>query len=344
MVRLATLRVRQLSRQRNTQSDWNSDRSGKASSTMPMVDQSTRTALLSRTPTDDPVSNAVTIVVPAYNEEDGIRPVVEKLRDAMDGFPYEFEILVVDDGSRDRTAEEARTTGVRVVQHRQNRGYGEALKTGIRHAKYERIAIIDADGSYPPEEIPRLAALLDDAEMVVGARTGPNAAIPMIRRPAKRALTMLASYLTGVKIPDLNSGLRLFRRALAVEFFDLLPSKFSFTTTITLAALNSGYLVEYVEVDYYARMGKSKIRPIHDTLNFLMLIIRLTLIFRPLKVYLPMAAFLFVMAAMIVSVGWFGFHRILDNTALIFLFAAFQCIAIGFLADVVNVRRSRAPD
>jgi glycosyltransferase involved in cell wall biosynthesis len=311
---------------------------------MTLADLSTRTALLSRQEPDDPVSHAVTIVVPAYNEEHGIRPVVELLRNAMADFPYEFEILVVDDGSKDRTAEEARATGVRVVQHRQNRGYGEALKTGIRHARFERIAIIDADGSYPPQEIPRLAALLDDAEMVVGARTGPNAAIPLIRRPAKRALTMLASYLTGVEIPDLNSGLRLFRRGLAIEFFDLLPSKFSFTTTITLAALNSGYLVEYVEVDYYARTGKSKIRPIQDTFNFFMLIIRLTLIFRPLKVYLPIATILFALSAIIVAVGWFGFGKILDNTALIFLFAAFQCVAIGLLADVVNVRRSRAPE
>ena len=311
---------------------------------MTLADLSTRTALLSRQEPDDPIGHAVTIVVPAYNEEHGIRPVVELLRNAMADFPYEFEILVVDDGSRDRTAEEARATGVRVVQHRQNRGYGEALKTGIRHARFERIAIIDADGSYPPREIPRLAALLDDAEMVVGARTGPNAAIPLIRRPAKKALTMLASYLTGVQIPDLNSGLRLFRRGLAIEFFDLLPSKFSFTTTITLAALNSGYLVEYVEVDYYARTGKSKIRPIQDTFNFFMLIIRLTLIFRPLKVYLPLATMLFALAALIVAVGWFGFGKIFDNTALIFLFAAFQCVAIGLLADVVNVRRSRAPE
>lgn len=310
---------------------------------MTVADLGTRTALLARPDREDPVSHAVTIVVPAYNEEHGIRPVVEKLRDAMSGFPYEFEILVVDDGSKDRTAEEAEAVGVRVVQHRQNRGYGEALKTGIRHARFERIAIIDADGSYPPQEIPRLAALLDDAEMVVGARTGPNAAIPLVRRPAKKALTMLASYLTGVKIPDLNSGLRLFRRALAIEFFDLLPSKFSFTTTITLAALNSGYLVEYVEVDYYARTGKSKIRPIQDTFNFTMLILRMTLIFRPLMVYLPLAAMLLVLGAAVFLVGWFVFGKIFDNTALLFLFAAFQCFAIGMLADVVNVRRSRSP-
>lgn len=310
---------------------------------MPIADPSTRTALLSRPPADDPLSHALTIIIPAYNEERGIRPVVEQVRGAMDGFPYEYEILVVDDGSRDRTAEEARATGVRVIQHHQNRGYGEALKTGIRHAAYERIAIIDADGSYPASEIPRLAAMLDDAEMVVGARTGANAAIPLIRRPAKRMLTWLASYLTGVKIPDLNSGLRLFKRALAIEFFDLLPSKFSFTTTITLAALNSGYLVEFVEVDYYARTGKSKIRPIQDTINFFMLVLRLTLIFRPLKIYLPAAIGLFLLSALVVVVGWFGFGKIFDNTALILLFAAFQCVAIGLLADVVNVRRSRAP-
>jgi glycosyltransferase involved in cell wall biosynthesis len=310
---------------------------------MTLVEQDVRTALLSRPPADDPVAHALTIVIPAYNEERGIVPVIGQVRDAMETFEYDFEILVVDDGSRDKTAEQARTTGVRVVQHRQNRGYGEALKTGIRHAKYDRIAIIDADGSYPAQEIPRLAALLDDAEMVVGARTGANAAIPLIRRPAKKALTMLASYLTGVQIPDLNSGLRLFRRALAIEFFDLLPSKFSFTTTITLAALNSGYLVEYVEVDYYARTGSSKIRPIQDTWNFFMLVIRLTLIFRPLKVFLPIAIGLFLLAAVVLGIGWFGFGKIFDNTSMLLLFAAFQSVAIGMLADVVNVRRSRAP-
>jgi glycosyltransferase involved in cell wall biosynthesis len=310
---------------------------------MTVADQSTRTALLSRPQVEDPVSHALTIIIPAYNEERGIRPVVEQVRDAMESFPHEFEIVIVDDGSADRTGEEARATGARVIQHRQNRGYGEALKTGIRHAAYERIAIIDADGSYPASEIPRLAAMLDDAEMVVGARTGANAAIPLIRRPAKKALTLLASYLTDVKIPDLNSGLRLFRRALAIEFFDLLPSKFSFTTTITLAALNSGYLVEFVEVDYFHRTGKSKIRPIQDTFNFFMLILRLTLIFRPLKVYLPLAGMLFLLSPLVLAVGWFAFQKILDNTALIVLFAAFQCVVVGLLADVVNVRRSRAP-
>ena len=299
--------------------------------------------LLSRPSGEDATTTGLTVIIPAYNEERGIAAVVEQVRDALDADGLPYEIVVVDDGSSDKTAERAEAAGVRVLSHPQNRGYGEALKTGIRHAGFERVAIIDADGSYPAQEIPRLARMLDHAEMVVGARTGADAAIPLIRRPAKWLLTRLASYLTGIRIPDLNSGLRLFKRALAIEFFDLLPSKFSFTTTITLAALNSGYLVEFVQVDYYRRTGRSKIRPIQDTFNFFMLVLRLTLIFRPLKIYLPLGASLLLCALIVLVVGWYGFGRVLDNTILIFIQAAIQSAMIGLLADVVNVRRSRAP-
>lgn len=288
-------------------------------------------------------SRGLTIIIPAYNEQHGIAGVIERLRGVMDESDLEYELLVVDDGSVDGTAEAARATGVSVVSHRKNQGYGAALKTGIRHATFDRIAIIDADGSYPPQEIPRLNAALDEAEMVVGARTGANAAIPLIRRPAKWFLTWLASYLTGTKIPDLNSGLRLFKRALAVEFLNLLPSGFSFTTTITLAALNSGYTVEFVQVDYYHRVGRSKIRPIQDTFNFLMLILRMTLIFRPLSVYLPLAAIIFTGATLLLAVGWIGFGHVFGFTFIILIQAAIQAAMIGLLADVVNVRRSRAP-
>ena len=310
---------------------------------MSTSERSTRTTLLSRPRDEGATATGLTVIIPAFNEEHGIAAVVGQVRDALesDGLPH--EILVVDDGSRDKTAERARATGVRVLSHPQNRGYGEALKTGIRHADFDRIAIIDADGSYPADEIPRLARMLDDAEMVVGARTGADAQIPLIRRPAKWLLTKLASYLTGTRIPDLNSGLRLFRRALAIEFFDLLPSKFSFTTTITLAALNSGYLVQFVQVDYYRRTGRSKIRPIQDTFNFFMLVLRLTLIFRPLKIYLPLSGMMVLCALAVLVGGWYGFGRVLDNTILLCIQAAIQSAMIGLLADVVNVRRSRAP-
>lgn len=303
--------------------------------------RSAREALLSTTRSDGDDAG-LTIIIPAYNEQDGIAKVVDQVRSALADSGLTYELLVVNDGSRDDTAARARATGVRVVSHRVNRGYGEALKTGIRNAAYDRIAIIDADGSYPAADIPKLAELLDGAEMVVGARTKANAAIPLIRRPAKALLTWLASYLTGTKIPDLNSGLRLFKRPLAIEFFDLLPSGFSFTTTITLAALNSGYNVEFVPIDYYHRTGRSKIRPIQDTFNFFMLVLRLTLIFRPIKIYLPLAGLMVALALVILAVGWFAFGRIFDNTILLVIQTAIQAAMIGLLADVVNVRRSRS--
>ncbi|HYU20380.1 MAG TPA: glycosyltransferase family 2 protein [Chloroflexota bacterium] len=310
---------------------------------MSILEQSPRAALLARPGRADATSTGLSIIIPAFNEERGIGPVVEQVRGSMEAAGQEYEILVVDDGSVDRTAEAARESEVRVVRHRHNRGYGEALKTGIRHASFERIAIIDADGSYPAQEIPRLASLLDEAEMVVGARTGSGAAIPLLRRPAKWLLTRLASYLTGIRIPDLNSGLRLFRRALAIEFFDLLPSGFSFTTTITLAALNSGYLVEYVPIDYYQRTGRSKIRPIQDTLNFFLLVLRLTLTFRPLKIYLPLGGLFLLFAVLVLIVGWYGFGKLFDNTVMLLVMLAIQAAMIGMLADVVNVRRNRPP-
>jgi glycosyltransferase involved in cell wall biosynthesis len=163
-----------------------------------------------------PTTSGLTILVPAYNEEGGIARVIEWIRQALEPSGMDYEVLVIDDGSADRTAELAGAAGARVLRHPGNRGYGEALKTGIRHAAHEWIAIIDADGSYPAEQIPELAERLRHADMVVGARTRAGAAIPLIRRPAKKFLTWLASYLTDTQIPDLNSGLRIFRRSLAL--------------------------------------------------------------------------------------------------------------------------------
>lgn len=289
----------------------------------------------------DAAVGGLTIIVPAYNEEHGIAGVVEWIRRSLDGAGLDFEVLVVDDGSADRTAELAEQAGARVLRHGGNRGYGEALKTGIRHAAHEWIAIIDADGSYPADQIPELSRHLARADMVVGARTKAGAAIPLIRRPAKLFLTWLASYLTETKIPDLNSGLRLFRRRLALEFLHILPSGFSFTTTITMAALNNNYLVEYVPVDYLKRTGSSKIRPIRDTLNFLMLILRMTLLFRPLKIFLPLSLCFLGSALLTWAVGLFYFGRLFDNLILFEAQLTATALLIGMLADLINVRLRR---
>lgn len=295
-------------------------------------------------PAHDPqteTSAGLTIVVPAYNEEHGITGVIESVRRAFERSSTEPEILVVDDGSADRTAELAEQAGARVIRHNGNRGYGEALKTGIQHATHEWVAIIDADGSYPADQIPALAEHLARADMVVGARTKAESAIPLVRRPAKAVLTWLASYLTESTIPDLNSGLRLFRRRLALEFLHILPSGFSFTTTITMAALNNGYTVDYVPVDYLQRTGRSKIRPVRDTLNFLMLILRMTLLFRPLKIFIPLSAFFFSSALVTWAAGVLLFSRLFDNAILFQAHLAVTVLMIGMLADLVNVRLRR---
>jgi glycosyltransferase involved in cell wall biosynthesis len=289
----------------------------------------------------DATSHGLTVIVPAYNEEHGIAGVVDWIRRSLEPSGLPYEVLVVDDGSADRTAQLAGEAGARVIQHLGKRGYGEALKTGIRHAEHEWIAIIDADGSYPADQIPELARHLAVNDMVVGARTKAGAAIPVIRRPAKMFLTWLASYLTETPIPDLNSGLRIFRRSLALEFIHILPSGFSFTTTITMAALNTGYSVQYVPIDYLTRTGSSKIRPIRDTLNFLMLILRMTLLFRPLKIFIPLSMLFALGGLAFFVLGQLVFSRLFTNAILFMAELAAMGLMLGMLADLINVRLRR---
>ena len=212
----------------------------------------------------------VSVIVPAYDEAESIGQVLADLNAALGAGDLPYEVIVVDDGSTDETPVIARASGVRLLQHGVNRGYGAALKTGIRAAHGERIVITDSDGTYPADRISELAALLDGWDMADGARIGCNVRIPLIRRPAKWALRMLSNYLTGAKIPDLNSGLRAFRRELVMQYFPILPNYFSFTTTITLAMFSDRYAVTYLPIDYRARTGKSKIVP-WDAGSFLVL-------------------------------------------------------------------------
>ncbi len=270
------------------------------------------------------------VVVPAFNEEDGIAPALRELRAVLAGLDY--ELIVVDDGSRDRTAELARAEGVHVLSQPENRGYGASLKAGIRAAKHAHIVITDADGTYPASAIPKLVAGLADYEMVVGARIGENVAIPLVRRPAKWVLGRLASYLAGRPIPDLNSGLRAMRRDLVTRYEHLLPSGFSFTTTITLAALCQGHLVRYDTIDYHARVGSSKIRPRH-AFDFLLLILRTIVYFNPLKIFLPVGAFFF--AGGLAKFVYDVLEENLSESAIFAFLTAFLIWAVGLLSDQI---------
>jgi glycosyltransferase involved in cell wall biosynthesis len=285
----------------------------------------------------------VSVVVPAYDEEQAIASVLVALQETLGpshdtGREWDYEIIVVNDGSSDGTGAAARTVpGIRVIDHRRNRGYGASLKTGIRHSAGSIIVITDADGTYPARYIAQLVAdtLTGDCDMAVGARTGEYVKIPALRKPAKWFLTRLASFLAETQIPDLNSGLRAFRKESLLPFLSLLPSGFSFTTTITLAMLCSDLCVDYLPIDYHARQGKSKIRPLRDTYNFILLVVKTICYFNPLKVFLPPSLLLVVAGAIRLMYDLLVIHKV-AGTETVLLLSGIQLGAIGLLADVVS--------
>ncbi|MBU1068556.1 glycosyltransferase family 2 protein [Myxococcota bacterium] len=282
----------------------------------------------------------LSVIIPAYNEATGITSVLERLKPVLGQLTVTWELIVVNDGSTDRTGEILRDIDwIRLIEHPVNLGYGASLKTGIRSSEAPWVAILDADGTYPEQMLPELVRQSADADMVVASRTGASVHIPLIRRPAKRFITRFAGYIAGRKIPDLNSGMRVMRRSVVEKFFHLLPDGFSFTTTITLAMLVDGYRVKYHPIDYHKRSGKSKIRPIYDTMNFLSLITRTGLYFRPLKVFFPVSLVLFLLGLLVLFGSWHVFGRIMDSSATILIMTSVQFLALGLLAELV-VRRS----
>ena len=285
------------------------------------------------------MSNAISIVIPAYNEESGIPGVVAELQRVLREYPTAAEIIVVDDGSTDQTSRVAALAGARVMRHRSNRGYGAALKTGIAAASHETVIIIDADGTYPADCIPALLAALERADMVVGSRVNPGARIPLLRRPAKWLLNRLANYLSNARIPDLNSGLRAFRRNVVMQYFPILPDQFSWTTTITLAMHCDKYAVKYVPIDYRARKGRSKIVP-WDAGSFLIMILRTSMLFKPLRIFLPIVI---VFAAYgIIKLGIDLTHQPnVSASAAMALICALLVLLIGMLGDALATRLGR---
>jgi glycosyltransferase involved in cell wall biosynthesis len=274
----------------------------------------------------------VAVVIPAFNEEGGVGAIVKRVRAALSTTPLAFDVVVVDDGSVDDTAREAAEHGARVIRLEENGGYGAALKAGINATKSEYVVITDADGTYPPERIPELVERMERMDMVVGSRAMRDASIAMIRRPAKLFLNALASYLSGCRIPDLNSGLRVMRRSALMKFVHLLPSGFSFTSTITLAMLCTNHRVSYIPVVCAPRVGFSKIRP-SDFTAFLILVLRTVVLFNPLKVFLPLGTLVFLFGAVKLAYDLFLWN--LSDTAVMAFLAAIIVWSVGLLADMI---------
>jgi glycosyltransferase involved in cell wall biosynthesis len=281
------------------------------------------------------------LVIPAYNEEQGISATLDQLQAVLKQSLYRYEIIVVNDGSSDRTGSILRDRAdIKLIEHPVNRGYGAALKTGIRYAKYPLIVITDADGTYPNERILDLVALADRADMVVGARIGENVTYSKLRKIPKWFLVHFAQWVTMSRIPDLNSGMRVIRKRTAERFLNILPNTFSFTTTITIAMLTNNYIVHYEPIDYFHRLGKSKIKPIRDTLRFVQLILRTGVYFAPLRIFLPVSGLFFVGFLITICQDVFDRRDLTDRTVIL-LVAWMQIGMFALLADMIDKRSSR---
>ncbi|MEM8706715.1 MAG: glycosyltransferase family 2 protein [Actinomycetota bacterium] len=288
-----------------------------------------------------PAELDVSIVLPVHNEVGHLQAEIDRIADAMDASSYSWELIVVDDGSRDGSTEVAvADPRTRVIRAERNKGTGTARRIGTEAARGEIVVWTDADMTYPNHEIPQLVDALGDADHVVGARTSEQGTLKLLRVPAKWLIRRLAQYLTQTKIPDLNTGFRAFRRDIALQYTHLLPPGFSCVTTITMSFLMNGYRVEFVPIEYQPRAGESKFHWWKDTRRYALQVIRMMLSYDPLRVMLPITSLLGV-----IFIGKLGYDlvdkdfRPAANTLLLG-FAMLQALVVGLLADlVVRVNR-----
>ncbi len=285
-------------------------------------------------------TEGASIIVPVYNEEESIVIVIESVLKAMRKRGIPIQVVVVDDGSTDRTkqlviSEFGEDPDVLLVSHRVNKGVGIARNTGTDNSSFEIVGMIDADGTYPAESIPDLVEKMAEYDMVVGARRREKGKMPFLRKLAKDSIRLLASYLFDARIPDLNSGLRLFKKQLVLRYRYLLPPGHSWVSTITLAFLANGHSVYFHPVDYFPRQrGKSSFHPLLDTYNYFLLVLRACTYFNPMKFFTPLFAFLVLLGGVKTAIDIFVFHGIQESD-IILLIAALLILVLGLLCDLI---------
>lgn len=280
----------------------------------------------------------LSIVIPAYKEEEGIAGVIREIDTAMASSGHSYEIIVVDDGSEDSTVEKAKLAGARVIEHLVNRGYGQAILTGMDNAKYDLIATMDADSSYSAADLVRILPQAQKFAMIIGQRTGKEYKGRLLKYPARIAFRFLAEYISGVAIPDINSGLRIFRKSV----YNLLPKSheckgFSFSTTTTLLFLAAGYSARFVPVEYRHRSGASKINYFRDTMRALQILLEIGIHFNPMKLILPMCLAPLMLAAGFVLAYAATYNGLWFLSALVSFYMSAVIFGIGMILLQIKV-------
>ena len=286
----------------------------------------------------------VSVVLPIYNEKGHLRAEIDRIRQALEKSRYSFELIVVDDGSNDGSEKELPgIPGITLITHRRNQGSGAARRTGTTAARGRVVVWTDVDMTYPNDLIPELVDSMEGYDHVVGWRQTEEGTHKLLRTPAKWVIRKLASFLSETDIKDLNSGLRAFRRDVAMQYVHELPKGFSCVTTLTMSFLGNGYSLGFFPIQYFPRAGRSKFHWLRDTRRYILQVIRMTLSYNPLKVFLPVGMALLVAGFVKLGLDWAQRDfRLAANTLLVF-FAALQVITVGLLADLV-VRATKSPN
>lgn len=272
----------------------------------------------------------LSIVIPVYNEEAVILETLKKLNSMLSEQKIEYEVIIVNDGSTDTTEELLKDyNDIILISRDINRGYGFSVKEGINKAKGGWILITDADGSYPIEDIPSLINESSNCDMIIGERSGEKVHFGIFNRFGKLLIKILIYALTSRWIKDINSGFRIFKKELAIKYWSLIPDSFSLTTTLTVAALIEQYRVKFVPISYFKRIGKSKIKPVQDFFNFLMLVLKIISYFKPLRFFIPISLF-FLIASILRSIRDVIVANAIGSVAVLLFMISIQSFFSGF--------------
>lgn len=276
----------------------------------------------------------ISIVIPAYNEEGALKTSLEKMESM--GMHEKYEVILIDDGSTDKTYQIMKESPFTVYSHNANKGYGASLKTGIRKSSGEKVVIMDSDGQHDPAEIPKIIKLLEDNDMVIGERSANSHQVSN-RKLGKHIIRKIGEYLVEQKLPDFNSGFRGFDRKLITEMLHIMPNGFSFSTTSTLGFLKEGYNIATFPITVSERQGrKSNVRFFKDGSKTLLLLFRIIMLFNPMKIFFPISLLSFFGGLAFGTYGYFGFGRF-SNGGMILMILGMFLFFIGLLADQISI-------